>query len=297
MGDGRFAAAGQVDPRWRAVQVCPDGPTIDGIDVSKWQGTIDWSAAATEIDFAFIRVSDGLNFFDGQFDANWDGARANGVVRGAYQFFRPTLDPVAQADLLLSTMGPLEPGDLPPVIDVETSDGASPSQVNDAIEAWIHRVEGELGVKPIIYTSWGLWSSLTGDTARFSSYPLWVANWEVSCPSVPNAWGAWAFWQHTDSGSVRGIDGDVDENVFNGSYDDLIAFVGAEPGSSGNNDGGSSDDPSDPGDDPDDIVDDLDDDGPSIDFDLGCDAVGAPAGLAVVWFALWPALVRRTRRG
>lgn len=292
MGDGgRVAAAGEVDPRWRAVQVCPDGETLPGIDVSYWQDTIDWASVATEIDFAFIRVSDGLNHFDTQFGANWEGARSNGVIRGAYQFFRPSLDPIAQADLLLSTMGPLEPGDLPPVIDVETSDGASQAQVIAGIQEWIDRVEGELGVKPIIYTSWGLWSSLTGDTTRFDDYPLWVANWQVSCPSVPDSWGGWDFWQYTDSGSVPGIRGPVDRNEFNGDFEDLLAF--AVEGSGGVGPSSASNDDDDP--EPDSLSD--EDDGVSLEVDLGglgCASSGAPAGTAL-GLALLPILLRRRR--
>ncbi len=222
MGDGgRAAGAGAQPEGWRAVTVCPTGATVPGMDVSKWQGTIDWGRASGDVDFAFIRVSDGLYYYDNEFARNWSEAKANGVARGVYQFFRPSLDPVDQADLLLNSMGPLEPGDLPPVIDVEVSDGQSASVIIDGVQQWIDRVESETGVKPLIYTSYGLWSSLTGDTAQFSDYPLWIANWGVSCPTVPNAWGAWDVWQTSATGSVSGIGGDVDLNVFNG---DLAAL-------------------------------------------------------------------------
>src|SRR6266545_2185857 len=102
----------------QAAMVCAKGATVPGIDVSKWQGTIDWSAVASSgVVFAFIRVNHGLDDIDEEFAASWSGARRAGVVRGAYQYFLPDEDAVAQADLFLARMGPLEPGDLPPVLD------------------------------------------------------------------------------------------------------------------------------------------------------------------------------------
>ena len=208
-----------------ALTACPDGAMLDGIDVSKWQGYVDWNAvAASGIDFAFIRVSDGLNFQDAYFQSNWSEAKANGVVRGAYQFFRSDEDPVAQAQYLLDEMGPLEPGDLPPVCDVETSDGQSPATIVDRVQTWLDVVEGALGVKPLIYTSPGVWGSIVNSGA-FSDYPLWVAHWGASCPSMPTGWTDWVVWQTSDSGSVPGVSGGVDTNLFNGDMEALLDFA------------------------------------------------------------------------
>src|SRR5512138_1663344 len=80
--------------------VCGGGPVVHGMDVSKYETSIDWpSAKDAGIAFAFIRVSDGLQYRDPKFATYWEGARAAGVMRGAYQFFRPAQDPIAQADL------------------------------------------------------------------------------------------------------------------------------------------------------------------------------------------------------
>ena len=84
--------------------------------------------AGAGVTFAFIRVGDGL-FEDPRLDENWTEARRVGVVRGAYQFFRPGIDPIDQAEILIRMMGPLEPGDLPPVLDVEATDGESASVI------------------------------------------------------------------------------------------------------------------------------------------------------------------------
>lgn len=210
-----------------AATVCVEDESIYGIDVSKWQGTIDWEAVAADgVRFAFIRVSDGLNYFDGQYARNWEAAKANGILRGTYQFFRGNLDPIAQADLLLENMNGLEPGDLPPVIDVESTDDQTPETLSANIRAWIDRVEGALGVKPIIYTGRYFWNGNV-QTEDFADYPLWIPNWGVNCPNLPNAWDGWAFWQTSATGSVAGISGNVDENLFDGSIDELVAVYGA----------------------------------------------------------------------
>src|SRR4051812_11230805 len=101
-------------------RVCAQGATTLGIDVSKWDGTVNWPRVkAAGVYFAFIRVSDGASTRDAQFATNWAGAKAAGVIRGAYQFFRPTQSMTTQADMLISAVGTYQAGDLPPVIDVE----------------------------------------------------------------------------------------------------------------------------------------------------------------------------------
>lgn len=214
-----------------ALTACPEGEMLDGIDVSKWQGYVDWSAvAAAGIDFAFIRVSDGLDYQDAYFQSNWSEAKANGIVRGAYQFFRSDEDPVAQAQYLLDEMGPLEPGDLPPVCDVETADGQTPATIADRVQTWLDVVENALGVKPLIYTSPGVWGSYVNSGA-FSEYPLWVAHWGATCPTMPTGWSDWVVWQTSDSGSVPGVNGNVDTNLFNGGMQALLdlGYSGGEP--------------------------------------------------------------------
>jgi MYXO-CTERM domain-containing protein len=219
----------------RALTVCADGETVDGIDVSKFQGNIDWPTVKDSgIEYAFIRVSDGLNFHDSKFAQNWEGAKSAGVLRGAYQFFRPNQDPIAQADLLLSTMGPLEPGDLPPVIDVEDDDGASPATIANNVALWIDRVQTATGRQPIIYTGRFFWNDFV-QTNAFSEYPLWIAQYGPVCPNLPTAWSEWLFFQTSGSGSVPGISGAVDTDLFNGSLAQLLEYAGAIPAVCGDN--------------------------------------------------------------
>ncbi|MCA9680112.1 MAG: hypothetical protein KC464_34085, partial [Myxococcales bacterium] len=210
----------------QAATVCAAGATVAGIDVSYYQGTIDWTAVAGDgIDFAFIRVSDGLTYFDSKFDANWAGARAAGVMRGVYQFFRPGQDPIAQADLLLEHMGTLGPDDLPPVIDVEATDGLAAADVAAGVAAWVAHIEAAIGRPPIIYSGKYFWNDNVR-TDALAGYPLWVAQYGPTCPDLPTVWSDWALWQTGSTGRVAGISGNVDTDLFNGDLAALQAFAG-----------------------------------------------------------------------
>jgi lysozyme len=245
------APAGEYETRTEDVTVCAGSSTVEGIDVSYYQGTINWSqVAAAGKKFAVIRVSDGTTTPDTQFARNWSDARSAGVIRGVYQFFRASQDATAQADLLVNALnnnGGLQMGDLPPVADVEVSDGQSASTVASKLNTWMARVQAGTGRTPLIYTSPGVWGNI-GNPQGFSEYVLWVAHYGVSCPSMPSGWTAWKFWQYSDSGSVSGISGAVDLDHFNGSLSELMAFAnggstmpdaGTSPDAGGGGSGGS----------------------------------------------------------
>ncbi len=217
------AAAAVIAPRGVGADTgsrarCPGRTTVRGIDVSKWQGEVDWRAVrAAGIRFAFVRVSDGTTVLDATFARNWQAARAAGVLRGAYQYFRPEEDPVEQADLLLATMGALRAGDLPPVLDLEVSGDVEPRELVRRVGRWVERVRKATGVKPIVYTSALHWATLAGNSRRFRSHALWVAHHDVDCPITPSSWRGWTFHQHSTEAVISGISGPVDENRFRGS--------------------------------------------------------------------------------
>src|SRR5215470_12245190 len=154
------APAGDYAARTEDLTVCAGSSTVEGIDVSYYQGTINWSqVAAAGKKFAVIRVSDGTTTPDTQFARNWSGAHSAGVIRGVYQFFRASQDATAQADLLVNALnsnGGLQTGDLPPVADVEVSDGQSVSTVASKLNTWMARVQAGTGRTPLIYTSPGV---------------------------------------------------------------------------------------------------------------------------------------------
>jgi len=218
-----------LDRAEQADTACADGPTIKGMDVSYYEPSIDWVAAHNAgIEFAIIRATDGVQYSDPKFREYWQGAKDAGVIRGAYQFFRPAEDPIAQADLLLQRMGPLEPGDLPPVIDVEVSGGLTPAQVKASVQAWVDHVAAAIGRPPIIYAGLYSWHDLTG-SANMTTSPLWVAQYTAAaCPNIPTPWTRWLMWQYTPTGVIDGIPGaNLDLDVFNGTRDDLLAFTAA----------------------------------------------------------------------
>ena len=213
----------------QGLSVCPGKTTLAGVDVSTYQGTIDWAKVkASGRAWAITRVGDGLGG-DTSFSANWSGIKAAGMVRGAYQFFRASKDPIQQADLLLSKIGTLQNGDLPPTIDIEVTDGQSASVIASGAQKWLEHVKAKTGRTPIIYTSPGFWPSL--GNPDLSAYTLWVAHWGAACPTIPPGWKGFTFQQTSDTGSVAGISGAVDLDLFNGDQAalDQLASNGSPP--------------------------------------------------------------------
>lgn len=216
-------------------QQCPGREKVKGIDVSYYQARVDWAQVrAHGVAFAFARVADGSGLVDPAFGDHWAGMKAAGVLRGAYQFFRPAEDPLAQAAVLvreIQARGGLQPGDLPPALDLEVDGGLAGEAVRARAQAWLAHVEAALGRTPVVYTSPGFWEEIGGsdDTGTaFGRYPLWLAHWDAACPSLPGAWERWRFWQDGTDRTVPGVAGLVDTNWFDGSRAELLAFAGAE---------------------------------------------------------------------
>jgi lysozyme len=188
-----------------------------GVDVSSWQGSIDWSAVAgSGISFAYIRAALGGTTSDVDFLTNWHGATKAGVVTGAYLYFVPSQDPHAQANLLIQQLrsAGFAIGNVIPAIDVERTDGQPAAVIVSELHAVIDDVQAAIGALPAIYTSPAWWDGNIG-SSDFISNPLWVANWCGSCsaPSMPaNNWGGHGYqaWQYADNGKVPGISTNVD---------------------------------------------------------------------------------------
>lgn len=180
-----------------------------GIDVSVYQGDIDWpQVVAGGIEFAFAKASEGTTSVDKKFAANWAGMEQAGLPRGAYHFFRTSSGGAAQAQHFIDVVGNA-PGELPPVCDVETG---SP-QLSE-VQAWLDTVEQHYNVRPMVYASL---SFASDKLSSLGAYPLWVAEYNShQAPDVPRGWTDWTFWQHSDRGSVPGINGAVDLDVHNG---------------------------------------------------------------------------------
>ena len=201
-----------------------------GIDVSKFQGSVNWQEVKNAgISFAFARAIDDATgtTADPQFKHNWQGMKDNGIFRGAYYFLRTKKDMKSEADLFVSLVGELGEGDLPPVIDVETTDGATAEQILDAIEQWMNVVEAALKREIMIYTFNPFWEHTLGNSTRFNNRALWIAEFTNAAePKFPSAFPRFSFWQFTETGKISGVKGNVDLDRFNGSMNELRAFAG-----------------------------------------------------------------------
>lgn len=200
---------------------------IQGIDVSNWQGAVDWHAvAAAGIAFAFAKCTEGTNYFDPTFQQNWDGMKAAGIARAAYHFARPTLNtPVAEAAFFLAHIGTLEPGD---VVALDLEDGVG--DLTAWTETWLHQVAQALGFKPLLYSApWFLQQHNMTTDAALSDNGLWLASWNVPNPTVPAPWTFWAVWQMSAQGTVPGVPGQVDTDEFNGTVEQFRAYGLPQP--------------------------------------------------------------------
>ena len=202
--------------------VCmPAGYHVHGIDISHYQGPIDWNklSQAREglfpVRFIFMKASEGGDYSDRTFAANFDSAAVHGFIRGAYHFYNPKTDACKQADFFIQNVK-LKAGDLPPVLDIEKKT-RDIEKLQADLKIWLRRIEEHYGVKPIIYASYKFKKRYLNDSI-FNTYPYWIAHYYVDSVRYE---GKWNFWQHTDVGTLPGIEKQVDLNVFNGNADQL----------------------------------------------------------------------------
>jgi hypothetical protein len=152
-------------------------------------------------------------------------------VTGAYHFFRPKVAVATQVRLFLSKVQALEPGELPPVLDLEVPEdwvGIAKADRIAVVLEWLGEVEAALGAEPFVYASPSFVTSVLGGSAALGKYLLWLANYNLQ-PKIPSPWSDWTFWQYTETGSVDGVTGHVDLDLFNGTRDDLNALVVKPP--------------------------------------------------------------------
>jgi len=203
----------------------PRNYSVHGIDVSAYQGKIDWSLVksmsedSVHISFAYIKATEGIAQVDPYFQRNWRECPKAGIICGAYHFFRPQKSGAWQAKFFLQTVR-VERGDLPMMVDVETLDGTSPAKMREELNSFLAYVKRKTRVKPVIYS--GL--SFYNDYLRgfYDTYPLWLAHYYHPELKLKNS-SKWSFWQHSDKAKVNGINHVVDFDVFNG---DSVEFRG-----------------------------------------------------------------------
>jgi GH25 family lysozyme M1 (1,4-beta-N-acetylmuramidase) len=214
-----------------AAAVQPDG--LKGIDVWAGNGQIDWRKVKDSgIDFVYVRAAYGTH--PDKFAADYlNSARAAGLLCGVYHFLRTSEDYDKQIAVMVQQLARLEvgKGDLPPAVDVEDNphfdgpwDRANNAAYLDALQRWIAKVRSETGAAPMLYTRAGFWAELD-NPAGFADCPLWVANYGVKKPSLPEGWPNYTVWQYSESGAVPGIAGEVDLNSFAGTMTELQALT------------------------------------------------------------------------
>lgn len=194
-----------------------------GIDVSRWQGDIDWArVAGAGTTHAMVKMTEGGTHTDPKFVENFQGMKANGLKGGVYHYFRALsstpCEQLANIQARLVEVG-FKVGEDILAIDVETrgNEGVSPDQMADALFQLVTLIRVSLlnGAYPYIYASPSIWSnSVAWGKYDFSACPLWIANWNVTQPTVPETWSSqgksWQWWQHSSKGQVDGIQGQVD---------------------------------------------------------------------------------------
>ncbi|RZJ30901.1 MAG: glycoside hydrolase family 25 protein [Flavobacterium sp.] len=189
---------------------------VAGIDVSEYQGEIDWTVTDSvegkfPIGFVFIRATYGEDCIDARFKSNWPAVKKTPMIRGAYHYYRPDENSIKQAQNFINNVT-LTEGDLPPVLDIEKiPEGQSIDSLKTGIRRWLTKVEKHYKVKPIIYSGEKYYYDFLRD--EFKQYTVWIANYNFFVEEIDEGW---QFWQFTQNGTAKGIEGDVDIDIFNG---------------------------------------------------------------------------------
>ena len=212
--------------RWRALYgdaEYPEGYEIHGIDISHYQGKIDWEQLKNAmiegcpVRFVIIKSTEGASRLDDHFRENFNQVRDYGFIRGVYHFWSNKSSAREPAYYFLDKVH-LTEGDLPPVLDIEHKPAdKSVDDFQRDVLTWLHIVEDKYHAKPIIYTYYKFKEKYLSAPV-FDDYPYWIAHYYVDKVQYQ---GKWKFWQHTDAGKLPGIKGYVDFNIYNGSFYDL----------------------------------------------------------------------------
>lgn len=186
----------------------------DGIDVSGWQGNIDYSEVASSgIEIVYMKASEGTSFVDPYFNQNYTNAKANGLKVGFYHYLtaRSNSEAVAQANFFVSTISGMIP-DCRLAMDFESFGSLSTEEINEIGITFMQTVESLSGKEMVIYSDTSNASNIFG--GGLTNYPLWVAQYEVEEPTPNGNWDSWVGWQYTDAGEISGINGYVDRDRF-----------------------------------------------------------------------------------
>lgn len=208
---------------------------IHGIDVSKYQGNIDWEQVRDAgVAFAYIKATEGGDRVDSKFAYNWAAAKAAGVPRGAYHFVYWCRQPHEEMANFIATV-PNDPDALPPVLDVEATPTSRSckrtlyrEEVVRDMRAMLTAMERAYGKKPVIYSSVDFYQAIL-EPNELAEYPIWVRSTKYH-PKVRYGDRRWTFWQYRSDGRIPGIVGAVDQNAFNGSQQHWRGWLSGKTG-------------------------------------------------------------------
>jgi lysozyme len=211
----------------------PEDHAVHGIDVSRFQGPIDWrQARAHGVSFAFIKATEGGDLVDPMFRDHWRGAGRAGVPRGAYHFFYHCRPAAEQAEFFIRNVP--QDGTLPPVLDMEWTPFSptctirrAPEVIRAEAKVFLDIVEAHYGRRPIIYSTVDFYQE--NQMWRVGSYPFWLRS-VAAHPDEVYGGRHWSFWQYTSTGLIPGVEGEVDINVFDGSSGDWARWLAAHAG-------------------------------------------------------------------
>lgn len=186
-----------------------------GIDVSHHQQKIDWSQVAKDdVDFVYIKATEGSTYKDQRYDENMEGAINEGLLVGAYHFFRMTSSAIAQFKNFSNALNRYD-FKLVPMIDVETSDGKSVRELQDSLDVFIKLVKAEYGCVPMIYGTQRSYNTFCAP--KYNRYHLYIGRYGKYPPEIIGK-GTYTIWQYTEAGKVKGISEPVDRCIFNSKY-------------------------------------------------------------------------------
>ncbi|MEW6194162.1 MAG: GH25 family lysozyme [Bacteroidota bacterium] len=205
-----------------------DTTEITGIDISHHQGEIDWSEVKKQgVSFVFVKATEGIDYLDTMFAKYWAELEKENIIRGAYHFYSSDDDPLEQAKWFVGKIKNFE-DILPPVLDVERKGhkNITKESFEKSVLKCLEEIERLSGKKPIIYSSPKFANSYLFDK-RFDKYFLWVAEYGVEEPVIPDVWrtAGWHFWQNTSSDKIPGINTAVDHSKFSKKIEHLIKLV------------------------------------------------------------------------
>ncbi len=192
----------------------PDQKIYKGIDISKWQGDVDFAKVKESgVEVVYIKASEGIDYIDPNFEKNYAGAKAQGLKIGFYHFLTATTKELAkrQADFFASIISDKQ-YDCKPAMDYEVFGNLTKDQINEIALTFLDELKEKTGKDVVIYTN--TYSANERFDNNVAKYPIWVAQYGVDNPDKLENWPEWVGFQYSETGEVPGIAGFVDLDKF-----------------------------------------------------------------------------------